>query len=354
MACYNEETQQVYGYARADDGTWINLNPATSSPVQIKNWDPSLSTIPFYSSVQPGDFVGYASPGDSDYLSFNCLNDTGGASCTSYKVYVSNLQVGHMSAPNWGAADACFNSALEARLAWQLKSGRSVADPNWSIDYQTGFEILLNTTNSTTSPAFNSGIVLGSATQYTINTNNFPGFSYNTDYYWWLRLRDENNNWTQWYEFGAMDGHDGLTDTITTDASNNAMGQTYTNPDVKTFRTYKHPFPNAYFKWLPSGDIYVGSTTTVWSTGFNGTTCYTPGCNYLWTTSGDPDARFYDFGQATGTPTSTASSTQVVFQHATTSLVNLKVTDTDSYSCSTSTSLKVTYTLPIWREIKAQ
>ena len=345
LACYNDQTQKVYGWARTENGTWINLNPATSSPTQIKNWNPSVLTSPFSSYLNPGDFIGYASDSSSDYLSFNCLNNDPNTSCNSYKVYISNLQVGHMSAPNWTASDACSNSALEAQLDWSLKSGSTRPNPNWPIDYQTGFRIIINTKNSTSSPVFDSGVVNSSATQYIVNKN----LNYNTDYYWFLKLRDNKGNWTQWYEFGAMDGHDGLTDTITTDAAGNPMGHTYTNPDVKTFSTYKHAFPEPYFDWSPS-KIFVGSTTTVWST----SNCYQNNCHYLWTVNGDPDARFYDNDQGSGTATSSASSTYVIFHYATSTSLNLQVSDGDGYSCSTSTDFNVNYVLPIWREIKAQ
>ncbi len=348
-ACYNENTQQVYGWARVEkDNTWINLNPATTSPVQIKSWNLASSTNPYY-NINPGDFVGYATTSTGN-LSFNCKSTNGGNSCASrnYKVYISNLQVGHLSAPNWGAADACSASALEANLSWDLKSGGSAFNSAWpAIDYQKAFEIIINTSNTTSSPLFDKAI-LGSATQYVVNTTDFPALNYNTNYYWWIRLQNEKLNWTPWYQFGATTEHNGIADTITDN-----MGTTYTSPDAKTFTTYQHEFPTPYFTWSPS-PVLVGATTTVVSVGNNGQSCYANNCKYLWTVVGDPDALFYDSATGATSTTSTATSTEVIFKHATNTLLNLAVSDIVPYTCSTSTSLNVQYSLPVWREIKAQ
>jgi len=346
-ACYNENNQNVYGWARAiNDDTWIDLNPATTSPTQIKSWD-LTSPLTFYNSyVNPGDFVGYATTASSS-LSFNCVNTSGGSNCTSYKVYISNLQAGHLTAPNWSSVNACNSGALDAVLTWDLKSGGNVYNSLWpSINYQTSFEIILNTINSTSSPVFDSGVVAGSANQYIINTSNFPAFNYNSNYYWWVKLQDENSNWTQWYQFGAINEHQGVNDIIS-----NSMGNTYTSPDAKTFKTYKHEFPTALFSWSPN-EVLVGSSTEFTSnsqyyTSGSPTTpqnCSGSNCLYLWTLT-DQEALI---------SSTTTATTSITFFSATSTTVDLQLTDADNYSCSTSTTMVVNYGLPIWREVKAR
>ncbi len=348
-ACYNENTQQVYGWAQVEKtGEWLNLHPATSSPVQIKSWNLASSTNPYYTSLNPGDFLGYATTTSSN-LSFNCLNtSSNGAACTSYKVYISNLQIGHLSAPNWSTSDACSASALEARLEWKLKSGGSFFNSSWpGIDYQIAFRVIINTANSTSSPVFDSGIVPGSATQYIVNKSKFPNFNYNTSYYWWIQLEDQKGDWTPWYQFGGTTEHNGLSDTIFPAG----MGTTQSNPNAKTFQTYRHEFPTPVFTWsptkilvsqpidftsIPNSKYYTDSSPAL-AQGCSGTNCY-----YLWTT---------DSTEAL-ISSSTNATTSINFGSATGTKVTLKLTDTNSYSCSTSTTLQVKYGLPLWREVK--
>lgn len=342
LACYNENTQRVYGWARVmGDNSWINLNPATSSPlIQIKSWNASSSTVPYYNSsdLKAGDFIGYATS-SGENISFNCLSAGGGSGCTSYKVYLSNLQIGHLSAPNWSVAQSCNGPALQAYLNWDLKSGCN--SNNYSClpsgtDSQIGFEVIVNTTNSTTSPAYDSGQASSSLGRFLVSKSNFPGFNYNQSYYWWVRLIDENSKWTQWYQFGGSDsGHNGLADTITD------LGNTYTSPDAKTFKTYKHEFPTTNFSWLPSS-VIVGATTT-----FTNLTQYFSGVGTTtWSTLDSGDVI-----SATNSP----SSTNIFFRYqSSANKVTLIVSDTDNYTCSLTQPISVNYGLPIWREVKAQ
>ena len=346
IACYNDNNQKVYGWARVENsGAWINLNPATTTPVQLKSWNQASSTSPYY-SLDPGDFIGFATTTSSN-LSFNCYSAGGSYGCTDYKVYISNLQIGHLSAPNWTYADACTSSALEARLSWTLKSGSSSANSFWPIDYQTAFEVILSTTNSTSSLVFDSGIQLGSASQYVVDKNNFKGFNYNTEYYWWVRLRDQNSVWTPWYQFGGTTEHNGLNDIIT-----NNQGSTHTSPaNAKTFKTYRHEFPSPYFTWSPYA-VQVASSTKFTSDSQYYTdsnpnlaqNCTGSNCLYQWTTD--------DSGALISSPTN--STTSITFFTASNTTVNLQVSDTNNYTCSTSTTLLINYGLPIWREVKAQ
>jgi len=337
-ACYNETDQKVYGWARVvDDGAWIKLNTATTTPVQLQNWNLAASILPGH-DILPGDFVGYATT-SADTLSFNCESEGGGAgncSTRDYKVYINDLKVGHMSSPNWSYSEACSLGAKKAVLHWDIKSGT-----------QTGYEVVVDTNNilSTSTAVCWSGVKSGVASQYTV-PNSDPActnLNYNTNYHWWVRLYDQDGNPTAWYKFGTDDGHDGATVDTATDG----------NPDgnVQTFTTYKHEFPSPFFSWSPY-TVLVGTSTAFtsssqyYSTGSPSTpqNCVGANCTYLWSTD--------DLEALIGTATS--ATTSIIFAHATGTQVALNVTDIDAYVCSTSTTLTLNYDLPIWREVKAE
>lgn len=344
-ACYKPSDQRVYGWARVDgSGEWIKLSSATTTPVKNQNWDYLNNSVLPGHGIKPGDFVGDASS-NLGWLSFNCeseLSGAGNCSNRNYKAYISNLQVGHLSAPNWSYSDACSEGALKAVLKWYVRSGT-----------QAGYEVVVNTSSTFATSTGNyvcwSGVKTPAvATQYIIpNTDtNCQNLSYNTNYYWWVRLyyyEDGEYKPTPWYQFGTADDHDGTSDE-----------QTDGNPDgnIKTFTTYRHEFPTPFFTWSPF-DVLVGTSTDFTSEGSNfyssaqpvlPQSCYSPSCRYLWTTS-DASALISD---------PTGATTSITFFHATGSIVTLRVTDSDDYVCSMSTSLRINYGLPIWREVKAE
>jgi hypothetical protein len=340
-ACYNESTQLIHGWARtASSGDWIRLDNATATPVALQSWDYLDDSVLPGHDVEPGDFVGYATSTLGD-ISFNCESEGGGAgNCATrdYKVYISNLQVGHLSAPNWSYSNACNDEARKAVLKWYLKSGT-----------QNGYEIVVNDTNSFSTSTSDyicwSGIKTPSvASQYIIpNTDpGCPALDYNTHYYWWIRLFDAEGEATEWYQYGVDDGHLGSGDEATDG-----------NPDsdIRTFTTYAHEFPTPYFTWEPY-EVLVGTTTEFTSDSYYYDSaapavplgCSTSTCSYLWTTD-DVSATISD---------DTAPTTSIIFFQATGTVVNLSTTDPDSYVCSTSTTVNINYDLPLWREIKAE
>lgn len=330
-SCYNETQQKVYGWARVDtSGEWIQLDPATTTPTSIQTCN-ATSVLPGY-TIAPGDFVGNASSTLSTLI-FNCLNDPGSGNCTTrnYKVYISSLGIGNLSAPNWSYSQACMGTARGATLKWCTKSGT-----------QSAYEIAVSPTNtlSTSTAVCWSGIQPYSAVRQYNLPNSDPTcglLAYNTAYYWWIRLYDQTGTPTQWYQYFGNSASD-------TDGNidNNAL----------TFSTYKHEFPTPYFTWSPYS-VLVGSSTI-----FNALTsryfttaspnssvaCSGSFCNYLWTNT-DPGAT---------TSASTLATTSIVFNLATGTTVSLKVTDNENYYCSSSTILSINYDLPIWREIKAK
>jgi len=349
-ACYNEAQQKVYGYAKImSDGTFIRLDSTSTRPVRLQTWDLSNSIFPGH-GILPGDFIGTASSPSGD-LSFNCLTeggDEGNCAARNYKVYVADAQIGHLSAPNWNYQNACeAQSALKAYLYWNLKSGT-----------QSGFEVVVskpdtnNFSTSTGNYTCWSGVKNNSsASQYVIPNissdidPNCGSLAYGKNYYWWIRLYyDNDTKVTKWYQYGANDGHDG-----------NSDEETQGDPDGNqlTFTTYKHEFPIPYFNWDPE-EIIVGTSTEFSSIGSKyysvaspnlPQSCAGANCRYLWTS---------DTGVVISSTTS--ATTSIIFtQSATSAHVTLFVTDIDNYVCSTSSiPLSINYGLPVWREIKAK
>ena len=349
-ACYNETDQKVYGWARStSDGTWIKLNEASyDTNVQIKSWDADNPTAPYY-NLSSGDFVGTASS-TAGALSFNCLSEEGGDSCAlrDYKVYIGNLQIGNTSAPNWSFTNACSSgTALRANLSWDLKSGSFLADldPDWDLDYQTAFEIILSTSDDINSPICTIGSSSSSANQL-ITVANCPGFTYNTNYFWWLRLKNQDDVWTEWHQY-----------------DNNSILDTDRNLDnnQKTFTTYMHEFPSPFFVWEPADLSESVGTTTMFSS-FNNTNrsqyyttlnptlaldCDELGCDYLWEVDNNPGTVIDD---------PIASTTGITFFNPNPdTTVTLTITDSEGYYCRRTEILSdINYGLPIWREVQAR
>ena len=344
-SCYNPTDQKVYGWARVDGtGDWLRLDSATTTPVMNQNWDYLANSVLPGHGILPGDFVGDASSSNIGWLSFNCESELGGAgNCAArpYKVYISNLQIGHLSAPNWNYSEACSEGALGAVLKWHLRSGT-----------QAGYEVVVNDdpyfATSTGEYICWSGVKTPSvASQYIIPNTDFncQNLDYNKNYYWWVRLyylENEEYKPTAWYQFGTVDDHDGLEDEQTDD-----------DPDsnIQTFTTYRHEFPTPFFTWSPY-DVLVGTSTDFvsdsqfYSTGSPTLpqSCYGVNCRYLWTTT---DAEAVISNQ-------TGATTSITFFHATGTTITLRLTDIDNYVCSMFTTLRTNYGLPIWREVKAE
>ncbi|NCN22401.1 hypothetical protein GW758_00180 [Candidatus Falkowbacteria bacterium] len=374
-ACYNSLDQKIYGYAQASSTSElirldVNLGLPSENDLQLKSWNLSSSTNPYYSTVEPGDFVGHASStvaGLHQSISFNCLSEYGSeglALCNEldkedYKVYIKNPEIGQMTAPNWSYESACSSpgNAKQAVLKWSLNSVGS---------FISGYEIAVTRTDipATSSPdtICYSGFKLGSATQYTIpnaldtlctTTNDLD---YNEDYYWFIRLYYLENSVhtpTEWYQFGANDGHQGELYDIDNGPSS------ITNK-AKTFSTYKHEFPTPYFTWSPP-EIEVGATTTIFTalTPSNESRYYTDvspstsiicdengvNCQYLWSV----------IGNVSDISSPTTATTTITFHEAGNADVNLRVEDSSGYYCiATRQILDINYGLPIWREVKAE
>jgi len=344
IACYDFKDQRAYGWAYIPStNEFISLNDkgndlATNNLVRIQ----TIGSDPLYpdiSGIELGDFVGTASmnTGTKPRISFNCLTETypllGTCGTRQYKVYIKNLIIGRLSAPNWSYTNACSSGALRAVLRWEKLAGT-----------QRAFEVVVND-----SPTFSTSTAdyicwsgkknFPETYQYVIsNANPDCGgrLQYGTAYYWWVRGYDEDNLPTEWVQYNTNSS-------IDTDQNLDGIPE--------TFQTFKHEFPNPFFSWEPL-NVTTGTTTTFTSDSLvyettNPTlavSCEPGRCNYLWTTT-DPGAIIYN-------PNSYI--TDIDFFSATNTAVTLTVTDLDGYFCSASSILKINYDLPIWREIKAQ
>lgn len=326
-ACYNEVDQRVYGWAQiVSTGEWIELNSTVAPPTTMTN-----SAMP-----QPGIFSGYASS-SFGAISFNCSNN-GSCGTFDHKVYLWKLEIEDMSAPNWSFNEACTSGARRAVFKWSRRSGT-----------QTAYRVIINTTNSTSSHIFDSGILPGDALQLTC-PGPLCGFNpaYNTSYYWWLQLWNEAGESTEFFQFDTNIYGDGsLTDN---EDYNKAV-----NPDDYnlTFTTYRHEFPTPYFTWSPF-EITVSSTTDFvsnshyYSSAFpdsNAQNCVDGTCQFLWQVSDG----------AAIIANATRSTTSIIFINKNPKTVSLRITDPDLYICSTSSPvLTINFNLPIWKEVKAE
>ena len=248
-----------------------------------------------------------------------------------YKVYISNLSIGSLAAPSWTYNQACNSTALGATLSWCRRSGT-----------QTAYEIVVNDSNtlSTSSAVCWSGKKYsGFAAQYNLPNGDPTCYSldYNTNYYWWIRLFDETDTPTGWYQYY---GNTAL------DTDGDIDGNAY------TFTTYKHEFPTPYFTWSPY-NILVGTSSTFSATSSlfysslspnTPQTCSGINCRYAWSTN-DPGAII---------AASTSAITDMIFSLATGTAITLRLTDSDNYYCSMATTTRINYDLPIWREIRAK
>ncbi len=339
-SCYNEIEQKVYGWARVDKTKeWIRLDATQTFPSQSVYLQ-TCNQASVYSGqgVSPGDFFGNAGSSLGS-LSFNCKSESGVDTCNTrnYRVYIGNLSIGNLSAPNLPNEEACKSTALAAHLKWCVRSGS-----------QTAYEIVVNTSDnlSTSSNACWSGKQSSGAQQYNIPSS-FSGHNcsleYNKHYFWWIRLFDELDQPTGWYQYFG-----------------NTIGDTDVNRDgnPKTFSTYLHEFPSPYFLWTPY-NILVGTTTAFASAGSkyftsanpssavecSGPNCCTgPNCKYFWDTS---DSGALILSRSDPNP-------DITFKVATNTKITLEITDSENYTCSYSAIATTSYNLPIWHEIKAK
>jgi len=350
-ACYNENDQKVYGWARVtSDGSWIKLD-GSATALQIKSWNEASSTIPWIGYEKAGTFVGYASSTD---INFNCLT---GDDCSSpYEVYIENLQIGNLKAPELPYSTACgAGGALRAFLSWDLKSGTTSLIDDTFRELQTGYKIeikekLSQNPEDFTSPTCTIEDTDSQARIYTVSNASGScngALNYGRNYYWRIKLyyltKDSTPiaSSTAWYYYNSNND---------LDTDKNSDG------DPKTFTTFKHEFPSPFFSWSPlkpeigSSTEFISASSSDFTKYYpsdyeSGQPCSTSTCSYLWTTT-----------DSLATITTPTNSSTTIFFKATSTYVTLKVTDNnDNYFCSfTSAAIKINFGLPIWREVRAE
>ena len=336
-ACYNQTDNKVYGWAKIltiGANGWIKFNGTWQNGVSI---DPTS-----------GNFSGWAWNGNDDvsgigWVSFNCSNETPACSGTNYKV-VGSINAPPtatgLTAPNWSFSEAGQYGALNAKPEWTFNGSGSGSS-------ESAYEIIVNTSDSISSPIFDSGKCLG-VNNPTSNckvdngasgTTDFPlgsamTLNYNTPYYWWVKVWDNH-------------------DAVSSLAQYNSDQDTPVSADdgsPLTFTTYKHKMPDVNFSLFPTNPsrgekvkftdaskVYLSSAP---ETAVN---CNAELCRWLWSATVGATIDY-----------ATASTTAITFNSSGSQTVTLKVTDNDGYYISTSTQININAGLPKWKEVKPQ
>lgn len=326
-AKYDIGSGQVTGWAKIvsmGDKGWIKMSGS---------WDSGTSI-----NINTGDFSGWAWNGNTDsdgigWISFNCLNES--CSSSNYKVIgeINQKPVAQsLNAPNWSMENAGNLGALKAFLKWSYNDFENGAE--------SAYQLILNTSNSTSNPIFDSGKCTG----YNVpsdkcviipGANNFPihlvyGLNYNTKYYWWAKV------WDNYGSNSDLAQYNSLSDTDNNDS------------DPLTFTTYKHEMPDVNFDIVFPKEPSVGERVKFTDKSFIYTTahpstpqaCNSGICDYLWTSS---DATIEN-------PSSV--NPNIIFDKSGSNSVTLKVTDDDGYYDSVTKAFSIKSELPVWREVK--
>lgn len=333
-ACYNWTDSKVYGWAKIltmGDNGWIKFNDTWSNGVSINQ--------------ATGNFSGWAWNANGDksgigWLSFNCSNDSPACGSSNYKVAGDVNRppsATALNAPNWSFAEAGQYGALKAKVGWTF------SDPD-AGQHEYAYQIIVNTSNSISSPVFDSGQCLGynnptSKCKIDVGVGQFPvnsamTLNYNTPYYWWVKVWDNY-----------------ITPKVSTLAQYNTAADTNNNDGAPlTFTTYKHEMPAPGFTHFPdqpsrTEQVKFTNTSQVYLSSAPNTAvnCTSDQCTYLWTTT-------------VGASINDAATTSpiITFNSAGNSTVTLKVTDNDGYYVSTSDIININAQLPKWKEVKPE
>ncbi len=369
-AHYDNATYAVTGWAKI-------LSLGNNGWIKFNGNNPGVSIDP-----ATGDFSGWAWNANDDgsgigWISFNCdhssdgtlppddINTCGAPGGTSdYKV-VANINsapaVTNMTAPNWDFSSASQYGALNARLGWTFNDSDQGAE-------EYAYRIIVNTSDSTDNPMFDSGKCLGPNTcepigscdpamckmslgvdqfrlsnSQTYNWNPvtempYYNLTYSTAYYWWVQVWDNNN------EASALMQYDTSSDTDNNDF-NQLTFTTYKHefPDVSAIYTPQSPSQGERVKFTDTSSIYEGASPTV------AVPCDEDKCDWLWTLPSGAlfDNSIDDNNQATSTPI-------IIFDNSGSFDVKLKVTDVDHYYSEITILVNINAKLPDWKEVKPE
>lgn len=194
--------------------------------------------------------------------------------------------------PNVTTPNGCSFAQPIVFLSWNF------FDPDG--DSQAYYQVQISTDSNFSSIKINSGKVKSSSNSYATSLNTL---SYNTTYYWKVTVWDNR------------------------DGSSSAIGSSFTTP--------KHRYPTPDFTWTPSQPA-VGEKVQL----KNASTVYDSAQKSLsWTFEGGDISN------------SSAENPTVTFNSSGQKKVTLTITDSDSYSCTTSKFIPVQSSFPSWREI---
>jgi len=200
-------------------------------------------------------------------------------------------------------------------------------------DSQGAYQVQVDNNSNFSSPEINSGKVFSSSESYAAPTP----LSYNTTYYWRLKLWDEYDAESDWIYPPSPPGSP-------------------TPPPGDSFRTPDHAYPDPDFNWFPASPtegelVQFCATQEAGACSSDESTCYDiggaippPSCSgktFLWTFPG---------GTEFATGSSPISENPLVkFTSTGPRDVSLEITDNIG-SCSRTKSVGVMWPLPKWEE----
>ncbi|MBI4812211.1 hypothetical protein HY798_02035 [Candidatus Falkowbacteria bacterium] len=318
---YDSATGDVTGWAKilslGSDG-WIKM-----SDDSVAVWNGKGVKIDGAS----GEFSGYAWNGDDSgagigWISFSCSNDN---SCATVSYKVSRAvssgapSAVNLTAPNWSISQACSLYARQAFLRWEF------SDPDVGAT-QSAYQVMVDDTSNFSSPIIDTGKTAGAANQLMLGE---AELSYNTAYYWKVKVWDEHDTASAWAQYNSP------TDTDNDDGNN------------FTFTAYKHEMPDVNFSWSPANpnineETQFTDASQVYLTAAPGVAvaCDDANCDWLWTAA----------GAVIDSPA--ASTTIITFNAGGSQSVTLRVTDVDGYYCEKTENINVGSELPTWKEVK--
>ena len=232
------------------------------------------------------------------------------------------------------------------RFDFRVNDVNDVDDPNPEVDRR-----FCNTSSNTQTVLVKPSLVSSSHTycsgtpdEYTPTVDTPDAITYNTSYYWWVRVFDNRGGDSGWIQYNDP------ADTDEDPDDNNPL----------TFTTIAHAKPWVDFRWCPYSPIVdepiqfcsiagPGVCATVSECQSlppqplpaDPTACYVAACNsWAW-----------DFGD--GSPISNDQNPTHSYGNAGSYGVTLRVTDSDTFYCTTSQSVHVGIALPLpeWKEI---
>lgn len=297
-AKFDSGTSKVTGWARAEaygngwDG-WILLGK------EAGGWANQVTI-----DSETGEFHGWAWGDDKvGWISFNCA-DRPGNLCQSKSNYKVTAIIAEINLPPTATCDdnETWNYCVDSRnpkLEWTYSDPDNVPV---GTDPQSAYQIQIDTDSGFTAPI---------TIDYTADPSSSNAYQpsgtilqWSTTYYWRIKVRDSNNNWSNWCS------------------------------PTCSFTTPKHSYPEPDFTWTPQNPSANEPVQFYDQTSF-----HNGGNSWYWT-----------FESAVP-PTSVLQNPVATFSAQGGWDVTLQATDSDAYSCSTFDTINVGLPLPEWKEV---